>query len=231
MRPFHLFLLACLLYAARVVAAPAPPDGAPLKPAKDAAVHPLLLKLTSLAAPERAQALQQLDRIADRERVAAALAHALGREDLYCQGAVSYIAASFRDRRLAPYLAETIRVCRGDLRLEAIKATRHIPDTCLVPALLKEGLDSDEIKVHRAAVEGHVDVAYETTFGAAAAALHALTDGKIGTLSLRLGEPSQKQRAELAATWRAWWEANNPKEPKQPGSDIGASRPQEQRTP
>lgn len=230
MRPCHLLLLACILRAGGAgTAAPAPGDHppvrAPLRPATDATVHPLLLKLTLLTAGERAQAREQLDRIADRERVAAALAHALGKEDRYCQGAIRYVAAAFRDRRLAPYLAQTIRTCRGDLQLEAIKAARHIPAPCLVGVLLKEGLDSREVKLHSIAAHEHIDEVGESTFGAAAAALHALTEGKIGTRRLRLGNPSHKQRAALAATWRAWWQANKPKEARPPGNKAAAPRP------
>lgn len=179
----------------------------------------------------RDKAWKQLRGMKAAPRLLETLAYGLTCDDpKHRLAAMLFVREALPDKRLAPSLIACIRKARRQTLIDALRTAKALRDPALIPVILEHGVTSSYGRMVETPTPMGVNRHFISAFGEAAEALHAITNGKIGLKQGSggdLGPNAKAEQEKLIATWRAWWEANKPKEAKQPGSKDGASRPHE----
>jgi hypothetical protein len=146
----------------------------------------------------------------DRERALSTVAFYLGQEAT--RGNALRFVWHLRDSRLVPFVVEAMRRSAGRTLLEAVRTARAWGDRRFLPVLIEHALDSDYEDLEMFPAPRGMAEQYDSVFGQAAVAIHAMTKGWAGSDQYwhkRL--PPKEERNALTTQWRKWWAENKAK--------------------
>jgi hypothetical protein len=125
-------------------------------------------------------------------------------EGLYPDAVMTFVWSDtdLHDKRLVPFIAETIKNSTGRKLYMAVEAAYTILDKSLLPLLIDYALDSDYIESYGRSLNSKT-IPEESNFLTAAKTIYKITNGKIGhNLSGTTRKDLNNQKDNLIKQWR-----------------------------
>jgi hypothetical protein len=183
----------------------------PIRPDKEIVQ---LLKQTSTRDTEAREKANRALASMKKQRLENGLAYTLLTQSQTRPAALWYIRENFLHPSILPYVYQAIHATPGVIK-PAIGVMERIPDKRSIPILIKY-LDKAPLDHGFLHADGHAERYTRDYLADMAELLHKLTDGKVGTDSMKrhphhnaaFSAKYRAKRMKMVKEWRAWWSAN-----------------------
>ncbi len=112
---------------------------------------------------------------------------------------------SLRDKCLVPYLVEEMPKLKGQAMMLAARAAQMIPDVNFMEPLLNYAVESDYQEKYTGNIGRYTETIHMSAFEEAARAIYRITNRRIGSDNIRVGDDGKKSKEELIQQWRSAW--------------------------